>query len=183
MVVRWPAKAATVSPGGIDAAVRPGSRVATSDWATPGTVSSRPTRAAAAASDPTPGTISQSRPAARHQSICSCTAEYSATSPECRRTTRAGAGWAAYTASTSSSVMPAESCTTASARAWHEHLLGHERRRPHHDVGAGQPVGRPQGEQVGGARTGAHEGDHAPPVPVWPSPLRPRTGGTTRVAR
>jgi hypothetical protein len=49
--------------------------VATTDWATPGTVSSRATAALAAASDPTPGTISKARSCARHQSICSCIAE------------------------------------------------------------------------------------------------------------
>ena len=71
MVAPWAAKAATDSPAGIDAAVRPASRVRTTLWATPGTVSSRPTAAAPAASDETPGTISKSRPLARHQSICS----------------------------------------------------------------------------------------------------------------
>jgi len=46
-----------------------------SDWATPGTVSSRATAALAAATEPTPGTISKSRSCARHQSTCSWRAE------------------------------------------------------------------------------------------------------------
>ncbi len=55
------AKAATDSRGGMDAAVRPASRVRTTLWATAGTVSSRPRAAAAAARELTPGTISKSR--------------------------------------------------------------------------------------------------------------------------
>src|SRR5512132_762639 len=117
MVVPWAANPATVSPAGIETAVRPGSRVAITDWATAGTVSSRATAALAAARDPTPGTISNARPWSRHQSTCSWRAEYSATSPEWRRTT-AASGWAAYTATTSSNVMPAESRTSAPAGTW-----------------------------------------------------------------
>ena len=71
MVAPMAAKAATDSRGGIDALVRPASRVTTTLWATLGMVSSRPRAAAAAASELTPGTISKSRSWARHQSICS----------------------------------------------------------------------------------------------------------------
>jgi hypothetical protein len=48
------AKAASVSRSGM-ALARPEVRVRTTDWATPGTVSSRRSRAAAAAKDGTPG--------------------------------------------------------------------------------------------------------------------------------
>ena len=50
-------------------------RVRTTDWATSGTVSSRPTRAAAAAYAGTPGTTSQGTPAASRRRDCSCSAE------------------------------------------------------------------------------------------------------------
>ena len=71
IVVPWAAKAATDSRSGIEARVRPASLVSTTLWATVGIVSSRPTAAAAAASELTPGTISKSRSFATHQSICS----------------------------------------------------------------------------------------------------------------
>jgi hypothetical protein len=71
MVGRWAANAATDSVAGMDARVRPPSRVNTTLWATPGWVNSCPSAAAAPASEDTPGTISHARPADRHQSICS----------------------------------------------------------------------------------------------------------------
>src|SRR5918997_1147677 len=99
-------------PAGIDPAVRPPpSLVSTALCATPGTVSSTPALAAAAASEPTPGTISKARSCLPHQAICSVSAEYSETSPECSRTITAS-GCASYTANTSSSVIPAESCAS-----------------------------------------------------------------------
>src|SRR5918997_6182151 len=99
-------------PAGIDPAVRPPpSLVSTALCATPGTVSSTPALAAAAASEPTPGTISKVRSCSAHQAICSVSAEYSETSPECSRTS-AASGFASYTASTSSNVIPAESCAS-----------------------------------------------------------------------
>ena len=87
MVVPWAAKAATDSPAGTPAPVRPASRVRTTLWATPGTVSSRPAAAAAAPSELTPGTTSNSRPLAAHQSTCSWMAPNTDGSPEWRRTT------------------------------------------------------------------------------------------------
>ena len=74
MVAPWGAKAPTPSRAGMDAAVRPASPVSTTLWLTPGTVSSRPTRAAAAATEETPGTISHDRCSDVHQSICSAMA-------------------------------------------------------------------------------------------------------------
>ncbi len=71
MVAPCAANPATDSRSGIDAAVRPASRVSTTLCATVGMVSSRPSAAAAALSELTPGTISKSRSCATHQSICS----------------------------------------------------------------------------------------------------------------
>ena len=74
MVAPWGAMAATPSPAGIDALVRPARRVAITLWLRVGTVSSRPSTAAAADTEVTPGTISKARSWSRHQSICSATA-------------------------------------------------------------------------------------------------------------
>ena len=76
---------------------------------------------------------------------------------------------------TSSKVMPGRVVDDGVGTAVAEHLLGHERRRPHDDVGPPQPVDRPHRQQVGRAGPGADEADHrAPPA---------RTGGTISVAR
>ena len=68
------AKAASDSPSGI-AVERACARVSTTDWATSGTVSSRPTRAAAAAYAGTPGVTSHGTPAASSRWVCSVSAE------------------------------------------------------------------------------------------------------------
>ena len=53
-----------------------------------------------------------------------------------------------------------------------EQAFGHERRRPHDDVGGGEAVAAAQSDEVGGSRTGADERDHGRPA-----------GGTSTVAR
>ncbi len=60
-----------VSRSGMEARVRPATRVITTDCATPGIVSSHPASAAAACIADTPGTTSKARSLARHQAICS----------------------------------------------------------------------------------------------------------------
>src|SRR5262249_18489535 len=74
MVAPSAANLATDSRAGTDAAVRSARRVSTTLWANPGTVSSRPTAAAAAATDDTPGTISKVRSCATHHATCSAMA-------------------------------------------------------------------------------------------------------------
>jgi hypothetical protein len=124
IVVPCAANAATDSPAGIEHAVRPPpNRVWTTVCATPGTVNSWPSTAAAAATEPTPGTISKSRPLARHQLICSPIAPYTVGSPECNRTI-AAPGCAEYTVSTSSKVIPAESKRVAVGVAWINNSVG-----------------------------------------------------------
>ena len=173
MVVPWAAKAATVSPSGMDAAVRPGSRVATSDWATPGTVSSRPTAAEAAASEPTPGTSSKRAPLGApvdlllHRRV---EREVAGVQPH-----DAGIGrGAAYTASDVLEGHARRVVHRGVGTGVVEHLVGHQRRRPHDDVGSARRSAAAQRQQVGGAGSGAHEGDHV----AGPAP-----GGTMTVAR
>src|SRR3546814_10491497 len=55
------AKAATPSPGRMEARVRPPRRVNTTDWDRVGTVSSRPSAADAAETEVTPGTRTEER--------------------------------------------------------------------------------------------------------------------------
>jgi hypothetical protein len=74
MVAPVAASASMDSAAGMEAAVPSARRVRMTDWATPGTVSSHPAVAAAAAIELTPGTISKARPWARHHAICSATA-------------------------------------------------------------------------------------------------------------
>ena len=68
------AKFASVSPEGI-AVERACARVSTTDCATSGTVSSRPTSAAAAAYAGTPGVTSHGTPASSSRCACSVSAE------------------------------------------------------------------------------------------------------------
>ena len=53
-----------------------------------------------------------------------------------------------------------------------EQAFGHERRRPHDDVGSGEAVAAAEGDEVGGSGAGADERDHGRP-----------SGGTRTVAR
>ena len=80
------AKAAAVSPAGMG--VRPGVRVRTTLWLTPGRVSSRPSAAAAANTLLTPGTMTAPTPRSASAAICSAMAPYRQGSPVCRRITR-----------------------------------------------------------------------------------------------
>ena len=72
-----------------------GVRVSITVWPTPGTVSSRPSAAAAAANAGTPGTTSYGTPAASSRRICSATALKTDGSPECSRATSWPRAWAA----------------------------------------------------------------------------------------
>jgi hypothetical protein len=88
------AKAASVSPGGMEEA-RPGVRVRITDWATPGSVSSAPSAAAAAAKEGTPGVTVHGMPMASSLRVCSPMADQTERSPEWRRATSCPAAWAA----------------------------------------------------------------------------------------
>ena len=73
-MARVAAKAASDSVSGI-AVERAWVRVSTTDCVTSGTVSSRPTAAAAAAYAGTPGHTSHATPAASRRAVCSARAE------------------------------------------------------------------------------------------------------------
>ena len=98
------AKFSSVSVSGI-AEARPGVLVSTTDWASPGKVSSAPRAAAAAAKLGTPGVIVTGICSARRRRSCSPIADQTDRSPECRRAT----SWPASVAALHSAMMASRS--------------------------------------------------------------------------